>query len=194
MYNGAMVLRFDDTNPSKEKDSFVENIKSDVQELEIKPKEITFTSNYFDTLQDYMTTMIKKNYCYADNTPPEEMKLQRDDGIPSVNKDNTVEENLEKWNLMIKGEEGSQGWCIRANLDMQNKVKCLRDPVLYRAMADKTVVHQKTGSKYKCYPTYDFACPVVDSLEGITHAIRTIEYRDRNALYYWVQEKLELEH
>jgi len=74
-------------------------------------------------------------------------------------------------------------WCIRAKLDMQHKVKCLRDPVMYRV---KNVAHHRTGSKYKAYPTYDFACPIVDSIEGVTHCMRTIEYHDRNALYEWI--------
>ena len=74
-------------------------------------------------------------------------------------------------------------WCIRAKLDMQHKVKCLRDPVFYRIKRD---AHHRTGTKFKAYPTYDFACPIVDSLEDVTHCLRTIEYHDRNYLYAWV--------
>lgn len=88
---------------------------------------------------------------------------------------------------MLAGK--STTWCIRAKMNMQDKVKCLRDPVFYRC---KDTPHHKTGTKYKAYPTYDMACPVVDSVEGVTHALRTIEYRDRNALYEWVQKKCEL--
>ena len=80
-------------------------------------------------------------------------------------------------------------YCIRAKLDMSNKVKCLRDPVFYRT---KDIPHHRTGDRYKAYPTYDFACPIIDSVEGVTHALRTIEYRDRNWLYEWVQKSLGL--
>lgn len=82
---------------------------------------------------------------------------------------------------MLSG--GETTYCIRAKLDMSNKVKCLRDPVFYRT---KDVPHHRTGDRYKAYPTYDFACPIIDSIEGVTHALRTLEYRDRNWLYAYV--------
>lgn len=88
---------------------------------------------------------------------------------------------------MLAGRKSD--YCIRAKLNMQDKVKCLRDPVFYRC---KDIPHHRTGDKFKAYPTYDFTCPIVDSFEGVTHALRTVEYRDRNALYAWVQESLAL--
>jgi glutamyl-tRNA synthetase len=88
---------------------------------------------------------------------------------------------------MIEGK--SEGWCIRAKMNMQDKLKCLRDPVFYRC---KNEPHHRHGTKYKAYPTYDFACPIVDAIEGVTHAMRTIEYHERNAGYHWVQKVLGL--
>jgi glutamyl-tRNA synthetase len=89
---------------------------------------------------------------------------------------------------MLNGR--AEGWCIRGKMDMKDKFKCLRDPVFFRCKMD--IDHHRTGGKYKAYPTYDFACPIVDSIEGVTHAMRTIEYHDRNKGYAWVQEKLKL--
>lgn len=83
----------------------------------------------------------------------------------------------------------AEGWCIRGKMNMQNKFKCLRDPVFYRC---KNEPHHRHGTKYKAYPTYDFACPIVDALEGVTHAMRTMEYHDRNDGYHWVQKVLGL--
>jgi glutamyl-tRNA synthetase len=160
-----------------------------------------------------MEQMIKLGFAYADDTPGEEMKAQRDVGTDSKYRLATVEENLKRFNLMLEGkhheevpqvkEEKKKGeqpvatpppapqadWCMRGKLNMQCPVKCLRDPVFYRIKRDP---HHKTGTKYKAYPTYDFACPIVDAIEDVTHCLRTIEYHDRNALYDWVQEKLGL--
>ena len=114
------------------------------------------------------------------------MKIEREAGTESKNRANTVEENLKHWNEMILGTPEGVKWCIRAKMTMKDKVKCLRDPVFYRC---NLTPHHKTGNTFKVYPCYDFACPIVDSIEGVTHAMRTIEYRDRNALYKWVLEK-----
>ena len=187
MHEGKMILRFDDTNPMNEKEEFEENIKRDLKTLGITPDQVTYSSDNFEMLQDYMRQLITMGLAYADNTPAEEMKEQRDEGIESTHRSNTVEVNLALFAKMLKGEETK--YCIRAKLNMQDKVKCLRDPVFYRC---KDVPHHRTGDKFKAYPTYDFTCPIVDSKEGVTHALRTIEYRDRNALYAWVQSTLGL--
>lgn len=188
IYNGKMVLRFDDTNPLNEKLEFVENIIRDLKTLDIVPDQITHTSDYFPQIVDYMRKMIKDGNAYADNGTGEEMKDQRDNGIESKARGKTPEENLKTFEEMLEGK--AEGFCIRAKMNMQDKFKCLRDPVYYRNKAD--VPHHRHGTKYKAYPTYDFACPIVDALEGITHAMRTVEYHDRNNGYHWTQKVLGL--
>jgi len=191
MYGGKMILRFDDTNPSNEKEEFVENIKDDLKTLQIFPDTVSYTSDFFDEIIKRMRTMIEGEFVYADNTPGDKMKEERDAGIESQSRiESTKEKTAEIFELMLKGDKKAEGYCIRAKMDMKNPVKCLRDPVFFRSKVN--VPHHRTGSKYKAYPTYDFACPIVDSLEGVTHAMRTIEYHDRNALYDWVLEKLEM--
>lgn len=187
MHEGKMILRFDDTNPMNEKIEFVDNIIRDLKTLGITPDSVTYSSDYFEMIQDHMKRLISDGKAYADNTPAEEMKEQRDAGVESKHRQNTVEQNLALFEGMLKGEK--MDYCIRAKLNMQDKVKCLRDPVFYRT---KDIPHHRTGDRYKAYPTYDFCCPIVDSVEGVTHALRTIEYRDRNALYAWVQKSLDL--
>ena len=187
IYKGKMILRFDDTNPMNEKIEFVENIIKDLNTLEIIPDQVTHTSDYFPQIVQYMEKFLQDGNGYACNCTGEEMKEQRDNGIESPNRSKAPEENLKIFRDMLEGK--AEGWCIRAKMNMQDKAKCLRDPVMYRC---KNEVHHRHGDKYKAYPTYDFACPIVDSIEGVTHAMRTIEYHDRNPGYAWIQEKLGL--
>jgi glutamyl-tRNA synthetase len=187
IYEGKMILRFDDTNPMNEKIEFVDNINRDLKTLDIVPDMVSHTSDYFDKIADYMKKMITDGNAYADNGSAEEMKDQRDNGIESPHRSKPAEESLKIFNGMLEGK--AEGWCIRGKMNMQDKFKCLRDPVFYRC---KNEVHHRQGDKYKAFPTYDFACPIVDSLEGVTHAMRTIEYHDRNDGYYWIQKVLGL--
>lgn len=186
-FKGKMIVRFDDTNPSKEKAEFEESIIQDLATLGIKPDVVSHTSDHFEKLQDMMEKVIKNGDAYIDDTPMEQMRAERDAGTESKCRSQTVEENLELWKEVLKGSERGQQCCVRGKIDMQEKNKCLRDPVFYRCKVDTP--HHKTGTKYKAYPTYDFACPCVDSLEGVTHALRTIEYKDRDAMYEWVTNK-----
>jgi glutamyl-tRNA synthetase len=187
MWEGQMILRFDDTNPINEKGEFVENIIRDLKRLDIVPDRVTHTSDSFEVIEKACRKLIADGNAYADDTPAEQMKTERDAGIESKHRQNTPEFNMKIFDEMLSGK--TKTFCIRAKMNMQDKVKCLRDPVFYRCKDEE---HHRTGKKYKAYPTYDMACPVVDSLEGVTHALRTIEYRDRNALYAWVQQKCEL--
>lgn len=187
IYEGKMIVRFDDTNPSKEKDEFVQAILEDIAALDVQYTQLTYTSDHFDSLLNTMTGLIKEGKCYVDNTPADQMKLNRDKGIPSASRENTPEQNLAIWEKMIQGE--ATDYCVRGKGNMEALNKCMRDPVLYRCKNDP---HHRTGTKYKVYPTYDFACPIVDSNEGVTHCMRTNEYSDRIEQYNWyIQSYLE---
>ncbi|PON69554.1 Glutamyl-tRNA synthetase, archaeal/eukaryotic cytosolic [Parasponia andersonii] len=188
-YQGQVIVRFDDTNPAKESNEFVDNILKDIETLGIKHETVTFTSDYFPQLIGMAENLIRQGKAYVDDTPREEMQKERMDGIESKCRNNSVEENLKLWKEMIAGSERGLKCCVRGKLDMQDPNKSLRDPVYYRC---NPIPHHRIGSKYKIYPTYDFACPYVDSIEGITHALRSSEYHDRNAQYYRIQEDMGL--
>lgn len=168
---------------------FEQSIQEDLGLIGIKGDVITHTSDHFDTLYKYAIELIKRGKGYVDDTDQETMRAQRMDGIESKCRNQSVEENLRRFEEMTKGTEFGLTCCLRAKIDMQNLNKALRDPVMYRC---NLLPHHKTGNKWKVYPTYDFACPIVDSLEGVTHALRTNEYRDRNPQYSWVIEALGL--
>ncbi|XP_072954880.1 glutamate--tRNA ligase, cytoplasmic [Typha angustifolia] len=180
-YQGRIIIRFDDTNPSKESNEFVDNLLKDIETLGIKYDAVTYTSDYFPQLMEMAESLIRKGKAYVDDTPREQMQKERMDGIESKCRNNTVDENLTLWKEMIAGSERGIQCCVRGKLDMQDPNKALRDPVYYRYNG---IAHHRIGSKYKVYPTYDFACPFVDAIEGITHALRSSEYHDRNAQYY----------
>merc|ERR1712226_1404282 len=188
-FKGKLIMRFDDTNPAKEDEHFEKVILEDVAMLGLKPDIFTHTSDSFDIIQNYCEKMIKDGNAYCDDTPGELMKKEREDRINSVHRDNTVEKNLSMWEEMKKGSDSGMKCCVRAKLAMQSDNGCLRDPAMYRC---KPEPHVKTGTKYKVYPTYDFACPIVDSIEGVTHALRTTEYHDRDDQYYWFIDVLGL--
>lgn len=190
-FQGKMILRFDDTNPTKENEEFVENIKKDLACLNIIPDKVTHSSDYFETFYEYMTKLIKNGDAYCDDTEVEEMREQRTNGIKSKNRDKTVEENLKIFEEMKQNPPSAeiQKFCIRGKIDYKNANKCLRDPVFYRF---SDVTHHRLGDKYHLFPTYDFICPIVDDIEGITHPMRSNEYSDRIPMYKWVQEKCGL--
>ncbi|PKY03905.1 glutamyl-tRNA synthetase [Aspergillus campestris IBT 28561] len=190
-YNGTLLVRFDDTNPSKEKMEFEQAIVEDLALMGIKPDRTSYTSDYFDELYDYGVRIIKEGNAYADDTEKEVMQKQRMDGLPSARRDASVEENLAHLEEMKTGSEEGQRWCIRAKMSVDNPNKAMRDPVIYRCNPSP---HHRTGTQWKIYPTYDFCCPIVDSMEGVTHALRTIEYRDRNPQYQWFLDTLKLRH
>ncbi|XP_015186002.1 PREDICTED: bifunctional glutamate/proline--tRNA ligase isoform X2 [Polistes dominula] len=188
-FKGQLIMRFDDTNPAKENLEFEEAILEDIRLLNIKPDRFTYSSDYFDLMLDYCTKLIKDGKAFVDDTPALLMKEQRDQKLKSSNRDNSVEKNLELWNEMQKGSKKGQECCVRAKIDYESVNGCLRDPTIYRC---KPEPHPRTGTKYKVYPIYDFACPIVDAVENVTHTLRTTEYHDRDVQYYWIIEALGL--
>jgi len=187
-YQGRLILRFDDTNPAKENDDFVQAILGDVAALDIVPDAVTYTSDHFDALLVKAAELIQSGHAYVDDTPVDVMRAERMDGIKSRRRGQSVEENLALWAAMLSGSERGAMCCLRFKIDMSAPNKALRDPVAYRVNAQ--VPHHRTGDKYKVYPTYDCACPFVDAVEGVTHALRTSEYRDREAQYVWIQQAM----
>jgi glutamyl-tRNA synthetase len=187
IYKGHMIFRFDDTNPTKEKDEYVESILEDVKALGITWEKLSYTSDYFDYLLDKLRDMIARGLAYCDNTSVEEMRDQRTKKIESKCRNASVEDNLKIYDLIRKGD--ADDYCIRAKIDMQNNNGCLRDPVMARTSRTS---HHRTGTKYVLYPTYDFACPMIDSYEGVTHVLRTNEYADRIPQYKWVLKAFDL--
>jgi len=175
-YNGRLIVRFDDTNPSKEKDEYQTSIIEDLGKIGVKPDVVTFTSDYFETIKQYALWMIENGLAFMDDTPQEQMQKERMDRQNSKHRDQSPAEALKHFNLMCSGKEEGKAWCLRAKIDMNSDNGTMRDPVLYR---QNTTPHHRSGTKYKAYPTYDLACPIVDSIEGVTHALRTTEYDDR---------------
>lgn len=188
-YQGTLLCRFDDTNPSKEKEEFQDAIVEDLGLMGIKPDRTSYTSDYFEELYQYCVKMLKEGKAYADDTEQQTMRDERMDGIASRRRDATVEENIAHFEAMKAGSKEGVKWCIRAKISVDNPNKAMRDPVIYRC---NPTSHHRTGDKWKIYPTYDFCCPIVDSMEGVTHALRTLEYRDRNPQYEWMLEALNL--
>lgn len=185
-----MRLRLDDTNPSKEKQEYQDAIIEDLALMGVKPDVLSYTSDYFDYLYDMCIRLIKQGDAYADDTDQETMRNERWNGIASKRRGRTIEETLRIFEEMKQGsEEGLQN-CIRAKLSVDNPNKAMRDPVIYRCNIETP--HHRTGTKWKAYPMYDFACPVVDSHEGVTHALRSTEYTDRNPQYQWFLDTLKL--
>uniref|UniRef100_A0A670I103 Bifunctional glutamate/proline--tRNA ligase n=1 Tax=Podarcis muralis TaxID=64176 RepID=A0A670I103_PODMU len=175
----------------KEKEDFEKVILEDVAMLHIKPDQFTYTSDHFETIMKYAEKLIHEGKAYVDDTPAEQMKMEREQRTESKHRNNSVEKNFKMWEEMKKGTEYGQTCCLRAKIDMSSNNGCMRDPTLYRC---KNQPHPRTGNKYKyvIYPTYDFACPIVDSIEGVTHALRTTEYHDRDEQFYWIIEALEI--
>ena len=194
-YNGLFNLRFDDTNPTKEKSEFVESIENDVRWLGAKfDDRLYFASNYFDQMYEAAVTLIKKGKAFVCDLTAEQIREYRgtltEAGKNSPYRDRSVEENLELFENMKNGmyEDGAK--VLRAKIDMASPNMNMRDPVIYRIAH---IAHENTGDKWCIYPMYDFAHPIEDAIEGVTHSICTLEFEDHRPLYDWVVRELEYE-
>lgn len=194
-YNGLCNLRFDDTNPTKEDTEYVESIKEDVKWLGFNWKEnLFFASDYFDKLYDYAVILIKKGLAYIDDSTSEEIKAMRgtltEKGVESPYRNRSIEENLKLFTEMKEGKYADGEKVLRAKIDMASPNITMRDPVIYRISHTH---HHNTGDKWCIYPMYDFAHPLSDAIEGISHSICTLEFEDHRPLYDWLLDKLDFD-
>jgi len=195
-YNGKFNLRFDDTNPTKEEQEYVDSIIEDVKWLGADFEDrILYASDYFEQMYDYAVQLIKKGRAYVDDLDNETMREYRgtvtQPGKESPFRNRSVEENLELFDRMRKGEFKEGEKVLRAKIDMSSPNMLLRDPVMYRIIHAS---HHRTGDKWCIYPTYDWAHGLEDSIEGITHSICTLEFEVHRPLYDWFLDELGVYH
>ena len=190
-FNGTCNLRFDDTNPTKESEEYVNAIKADVAWLGFEWNELRHASDYFDQLYSFACQLIKQEKAYIDSSSAEEMREMRgtltEPGVESPYRNRTVEENLNLFERMKAGEFEDGTHVLRAKIDMSSGNINMRDPTLYRI---RNVEHIKTGNAWSIYPMYDYTHCVSDALEGITHSLCTLEFEDHRPLYDWVLDEL----
>lgn len=193
-FKGETNLRFDDTNPVKEDTEYVESIKEDVKWLGFDWENLLFASDYFDEMYKRAIVLIKKGKAYVDELTAEEIRKYRgtlrEPGMESPYRNRPIEENLELFEAMKRGafEDGSK--VLRAKIDMSSPNINMRDPVIYRISHTS---HHNTGDKWCVYPMYDYAHPLEDAIEGITHSLCTLEFEDHRPLYDWVVRECEME-
>ena len=192
-YQGLTNLRFDDTNPVKEDVEYVESIEEDVKWLGFEwYGDVHYASDYFGKLYEYAQVLIKKGKAYVDDQTPEEIRATRGDfttpGTNSPYRDRSVEENLRLFEEMKEGKYKDGEKVLRAKIDMADPNIVMRDPVLYRILHAE---HHRTGSEWNIYPMYDYAHPVSDAIERITHSVCTLEFEVHRPLYNWVLEDWE---
>lgn len=194
-YNGEFHMRFDDTNPTKEREEFVESIKADIQWLGADWKEhLYFASNYFEQMYEAAITLIKKGKAYCSDLTADQIREYRgtltEPGKDDPNCNRSIEENLQIFQDMKDGKYEDGSMVLRARIDMSSPNINMRDPILYRVAH---MTHHNTGDKWCIYPMYDFAHPIEDAIEGITHSICTLEFEDHRPLYDWVVREVGFE-
>lgn len=192
-YGGKFNMRFDDTNPTKEKIEFVESIKKDIAWLGADWEDrLFFASNYFPQMYEGAIKLIKKGKAYVSDLTAEQMREYRgtltEPGKNDPNRDRSVEENLQMFEDMKNGKYADGEKTLRAKIDMSSPNMNMRDPIIYRVAH---MTHHNTGDQWCIYPMYDYAHPIEDAIEGITHSICTLEFEDHRPLYDWVVRELE---
>ena len=195
-YHGKFNMRFDDTNPTKERVEFVESIKADIKWLGADWEDrLFFASNYFDQMYEAAVKLIKKVKAYVCDLTPEQIREYRgtltEPGKESPYRNRSIEENLELFEAMKDGKYADGEKVLRAKIDMASPNINMRDPIIYRVAH---MTHHNTGDKWCIYPMYDFAHPIEDAIEGVTHSICTLEFEDHRPLYDWVVRELEYPH
>jgi glutamyl-tRNA synthetase len=185
-YKGKVLLRFDDTNPKNETQEYEDSILQDIKTLGIDFDNISRTSDHFDIIMEYATNLVCNGSAYVDMSTPEEIKESRKTGIETKYRNTESNNNLELWKSMI---EGKCNGVLRIKLNMQHKNNTLRDPTIFRVINE---THYRTNNKYLVYPSYDFSCPIVDYLEGVTHVLRSTEFADRDVQYQSILDKIGL--
>ena len=193
-FNGSTNLRFDDTNPAKEDKEFVDGIIEDLAWLGYKPKNVFYGSDYFEKTYEKAVMLIKKGLAYVDDLSQEEISAYRgtlnEPGKNSPYRDRSVEENLKLFEEMKNGKYADGEKTLRAKIDMSSPNINMRDPVMYRILH---INHHRQGNKWCIFPMYDFAHPLQDSFEGITHSLCSLEYDNHRVLYDWVVDNCEIE-
>ena len=194
-FGGKCNLRFDDTNPAKEETEYVESIINDVKWLGFQPANICHASDYFDQFYAWAIDLIKAGKAYVDDQNSEEIRLRRgtltQSGVESPYHSRSIEENLDLFERMTKGEFDEGARVLRAKIDMKSGNINLRDPVIYRILKRE---HYRTGDKWCIYPMYDYAHGYEDAIEGVTHSICTLEFQDHRPLYDWLIENASVPH
>ena len=186
-YNGHIIIRMDDTNPRLESEEYEKSIIDDIIMLSVNYERLTYASDYFDDYIKYSEILIKSADAYVDLTDVSVMRHERKNAIDSKYRYATIDENIDLWNKMKSGELTTG--CLRLRIDMNSKNKAMRDPAIFRPQIQR---HHRTADKYKVYPMYDFSCPIVDYIEGITHVFRSSEFHDRDEMYVWILQKLKM--
>lgn len=193
-YNGAFHMRFDDTNPTKEKSEFAEAIQKDIHWLGAKWGETKYASDYFEQMYEYAVKLIKKGKAYVSDLTADQIREYRgtltEPGKKDPNSDRPIEESLQIFEDMKAGKYEDGSVVLRAKIDVNSPNINMRDPIIYRVAH---MNHHRQGDKWCIYPMYDFAHPIEDAIEGITHSICTLEFEDHRPLYDWVVRECEFE-